>query len=120
MIEIMNDVPANVAGFRAVDKVTKTDYETVLVPALDNQVKRQDKINFLLVLDTQLSNFTIGAFLEDLGVGLKHFTKWHKMAIVSESGAINKFTDLFSYIAPGEAKGFTHAELEEAKKWVSS
>lgn len=42
------------------------------------------------------------------------------MAILSESGAVNKFSDLFSYIAPGEARGFTHAELEEAKEWVSA
>ncbi len=65
-------------------------------------------------------NFTAGAILQDLGVGLKHFTKWHKMAIVSESAGINTFTDIFSYVAPGEAKGFTHKELEQAKAWVSS
>lgn len=41
------------------------------------------------------------------------------MAIVSESEGINKFTDVFSYIAPGEAKGFTHEQLEEAKEWVT-
>jgi len=74
----------------------------------------------MLVLDTSLSNFTIGAIIKDLSVGLKHFTKWHKMAIVSESSAINTFTDLFSYVAPGEAKGFTHSKMEEAIKWVSS
>lgn len=42
------------------------------------------------------------------------------MAIISESTAINTFTDIFSYIAPGEAKGFTHGELEKAKEWVST
>lgn len=116
----MNDVPDNVAGFRATDKVTKADYENVVIPKIDEHVKQQGKINFMLVLDTKLSNFSLGAILEDLGVGLKHFSKWHKMAIVSESNAINKFTDMFSYVAPGEAKGYTHDELEEAKKWVST
>lgn len=116
----MNDVPDNVAGFRATDKVTKADYENVVIPKIDEHVKQQGKINFMLVLDTKMSNFSFGAILEDLGVGLKHFSKWHKMAIVSESNAINKFTDIFSYVAPGEAKGFTHAELEEAKTWVST
>jgi hypothetical protein len=42
------------------------------------------------------------------------------MAIVSESGPINTFTDLFSYIAPGEVKGFTNAELNEAITWVGN
>ena len=120
MIQIMNDIPDNVVAFRATGHVDKKDYESTLIPAVDAQVKKQGKINFMLILDTSLKNFTIGAFLQDLGVGLKHFTKWHKMAIISESGAINNFTDLFSYVAPGEAKGFTHAQMDEAKKWVST
>ena len=116
----MTDAPSNVAAFRAMGEVTKDDYTNVVVPTIDALVKKQDKINFMLVLDTDLKNFTMGAFLQDLGVGLKHFTKWHKMAIVTESGAINTFTDMFSYVAPGEAKGFTHAQLQEATDWVSN
>jgi hypothetical protein len=119
MLSILDDAPDNVVAFRATGEIDKNDYTDTLVPAVDYQVKKQGKINFMLVLDTSLKNFTMGAFLKDLGVGLKHFTKWHKMAIVSESGGINKFTDLFSYVSPGEAKGFTHAELAEATKWVS-
>jgi hypothetical protein len=120
MIAIMNDVPANVIAFRAIGEVDKEDYEKILVPAVDRFVKEHNKINFLLVLDTDLKNFTAGAFLKDLAVGLKHLTKWHKMAIVSDSAGINTFTNVFSYIAPGEAKGFTHAQMEEAKQWVST
>ncbi len=119
MITIIDTAPDNVAAFRATGEVTKEDYDNVVIPTIDALVKKQDSINFMLVLDTALSNFSIAALMKDLGVGLKHFTKWHKMAIVSESDAINKFTDVFSYIAPGEAKGFTHAQLEEATKWVS-
>lgn len=120
MITVINDAPGNVVAFRATGIVNKEDYRAAVIPAIDEPVKKQDKINFMLVLDTGIRNFSIGAFLQDLGVGLKHFTKWHRMAIVSESGAVNKFSDLFSHIAPGEAKGFTHAEFEKAKDWVSA
>lgn len=120
MITIIDDAPDNAAAFKATGDVNKEDYRNVVIPAIDALVKKQDKINFMLVLDTAIKNFSIGAFLQDLGVGLKHFTKWHKMAIVSESGVINRFSDLFSYIAPGEAKGFTHSELEKAKEGVSA
>lgn len=120
MISLIETAPSNVAAFRATGKVDKSDYDNVVIPAIDDLVKAQDKINFMLVLDTDLSDFTITALLKDLGVGLKHFTKWHKMAIVSESKAINTFTDIFSYIAPGKAKGFTHAEMDKAMEWVSS
>lgn len=120
MISLINTAPSNVAAFRATGEIDKDDYKNVVFPAIEELLKKQDKINFMLVLDTDMKNFTAGAILSDLGVGLKHFTKWHKMAIVSGSEAINKFTDIFSYVAPGEAKGFTHQQLEEAQSWVSS
>lgn len=120
MITHLTDVPANVVAFRATGEVTKDDYDKVVIPAIDALVAKQDSINFLLIVDTAMKNFTIGALLKDLGVGLKHFTKWHKMAIVSEEADVIKFTDYFSYIAPGEAKGFDHSRIEEAKQWVSS
>ena len=120
MITIMNDRPDNIVAFRATGKVTEIDYDEVVIPAIEALVKKQGKINFMLVLDTSLSNFSIAALLKDLGVGLKHFTKWHKMAIVSDSEGINTFTDMFSYVAPGEAKGFTPGQLEEASTWVST
>jgi hypothetical protein len=120
MIEIIKDVPETVCGFRAVGQISKEDYDNVVIPTIDQFVEKQGKINFLLVLHTSLSDFTIGAIVDDLSVGLKYFTKWHKMAIVSDSVGINTFTNLFSFVSPGEAKGFTHAELDEAKRWVST
>lgn len=120
MIEVIKDVPENVAAFRATGHVNKADYETIVIPTIDALVKKQGKINFMLVLDTKLSNFTAAAIIDDIGVGFKHFTRWHKMAIISGSSVINKFTDIFSFIAPGEAKGFTHSRMEEAINWVSS
>jgi hypothetical protein len=119
MISVIKDAPENVAAFRATGEVDTDDYDNVVIPAIDALVKKQDKINFMLVLDTSLADFSVSALIKDLSVGLKHFSKWHRMAIVSESKGINTFTDLFSYVAPGEAKGFTHAEMEEARKWVS-
>lgn len=111
--------PENVAAFRATGEVTKQDYEKVLIPAIDRLVQKQNAINFLLVIDTSITHFTAGAIIQDLSVGLKHFTKWRKMAIVSSSTGINTFTDLFSYVAPGEAKGFSHDEMEDAMAWIS-
>ena len=120
MITLLTDAPSNVVAFRATGEVTKDDYDKVVIPAIDALVAKQDSINFLLIVDTAMKNFTIGALLKDLGVGLKHFTKWHKMAIVSEEAGVIKFTDYFSYIAPGEAMGFNHNQLDVAKEWVSS
>jgi hypothetical protein len=71
MIEIINDLPENVIGFRAIGKVTKEDYEKILVPAVNAHSKKFDKINFLLVLDTNVSNYTFGAWVNDAPTGIK-------------------------------------------------
>jgi len=41
------------------------------------------------------------------------------MAIVTDQKAVETFTDLFSYVSPGEAKGFELSELDQAIVWVS-
>jgi hypothetical protein len=37
MIEIIDGLPANVLGVSAEGKITGSDYETVLIPALDEK-----------------------------------------------------------------------------------
>lgn len=115
----MNDLPLHVVGFRAIGKVTKEDYEKVLMPAVDAQSKTFKKINFILLLDTDASNYTFGAWVDDALVGLKHLTHWHKVAIVSHSNTIKKITDIFGHLVPGTYKGFETSELEAAKTWVA-
>ena len=119
MIEIINDLPENVVGFRATGKVTKEDYEEILIPAVDAQSKKFAKINFLLWLDTDVSNYTFGAWVDDALVGLKHLTHWHKVAIISHYNTITKITNIFGHLVPGIYKGFQTNEIETAKKWVA-
>ena len=60
----------------------------------------------LLVLDTDIKNFTAGAWLQDALLGLKHLGKWNRAAIVTDSEDIISFTNGFSYVVPGEFHGF--------------
>ncbi len=69
--------------------------------------------------ETSVQNFTAGAWWKDMVAGIRHFSQWKKMAIVTNQKAVEKFTDLFSYVSPGEAKGFELSELDEAIAWVS-
>jgi stage II sporulation SpoAA-like protein len=119
MIQIIQDIPQNVAAFRASGEVTKNDYQNVLMPEVDRLVKERDELNFLLQLDTDVENFTAGAWMQDALVGLKNITKWHRAAIVTDSERVISVTNAFSYLVPGEFKGFKKAAYEEAVSWVS-
>lgn len=119
MVDVITDVAPHVTAFRVSGTVTREDYELVIKPLVDKMAKTEDKIHFLLLIDTDISNFTSGAILQDLWVGLKNITKWHRMAIVSNQKMVQNFTDAASFPLPGEAKGFPIAQLEEAKTWVA-
>jgi len=112
------DTADNVVAFRALAEVTKDDFQSVVVPAVEKLVKQLNEINFLLVLDTDLENFTAGAWLQDAMIGIKHLGKWNRAAIVSDSEEIISFTNGFSYIVPGEFKGFKKLEFNKALNWV--
>ncbi len=119
MIEIIAGLPAHVTGFRAVGKVTRDDYQKVIYPLVARVAKAFGKINYLLVVETPLSNYSTGAWIDDALLGFKYFTKWRKLAIVSKSEGIRKFTNIFGKLVPGETRGFRMEELPEAKSWIS-
>lgn len=119
MISQIQDIPDNAVGFTAFGEVTKEEFQKTLIPVVDDLIKRTGQINFLLYLDTDISNFTAGAWFEDAMLGLKNLAKWHRAAIVSDSAAVISFTNAFSYIIPGEFKGFPKEHYTEAMAWVS-
>lgn len=106
-------------GFRATGKITQEDFDKVVMPAVNDLVARTNELNYLMVIDTDLRNFTIGAWWKDALMGLKNITKWRRAAIVSGSEGIRQFTDIFSVVVPGEFKGFEPYDLESAIYWVS-
>lgn len=120
MLQLMKDLPQHVAGVRAVENVNKDDYEQILLPAIEKVVKEFGEINFLMLLETDISNFTYGAWMQDAKVSLKHFAKWNKIAIVTDQKVIEKISHLFSFVSPAEAKGFPVSDVELAKAWVSA
>lgn len=117
MIQLMN-APDNVVAFRATGEITQDDYKTVVVPAVEELIDRIDKINFLFLIDTEIKNFTTAAWMEDAMLGLKNLGKWNRTAIVTDSDSTISFTNGFSYIVPGEFKGYKKENFNEALNWV--
>ncbi|TCN59847.1 STAS/SEC14 domain-containing protein [Flavobacterium circumlabens] len=112
------DTTDNIVAFRALAAVTKEDFQTVVVPAVEKLINHTNEINFLMVLDTDIQNFTAGAWLEDAMLGIKNLGKWNRAAIVSDSEEIIAFTNGFSYIVPGEFRGFKKEAFNKALNWV--
>lgn len=119
MIETLKNVPDNLAAFRATGEITKDDFKDVVMPEVEKLVEKTGKLNYLLLLDTDIKNFTAGAWLQDALLGVQNLTKWNRCAIVADSEGIIKFTDAFSVAMPGEFKGFKKSELQQAIDWAA-
>jgi len=119
MLQLINQLPSHVVGVRATGEVTKQDVDTVLIPAIDALADQENSIYYLLVLETAIGNWDLGAWVSDAKLGLKYLSKWTKIAVVTDQEGVQKFTDMFSNFAPGEAKGYPLAALEAAKAWLS-
>lgn len=118
MIQQITDLPENMVGFRASGEVTKDDFDIVL-QKVEEIVEKTGKLNYLLYLETSPANFTIGAWVKDGLLGVQNLTKWNRAAIVSDSEMVEKFTDVFSDIMPGEFRGFEMDDLQHAIDWTS-
>ncbi|NCI49514.1 STAS/SEC14 domain-containing protein [Sediminibacterium roseum] len=119
MIRQLTGVPANMVAFSAEGEVTEDDFKSVVFPAVEKLVTRTGELNYLMVINTPLTSFKAGAWLQDAVLGLKQLTNWNRVAILSDSEAINTFTNIFSVLVPGEFKGYEKTKLDEAVEWVS-
>lgn len=120
MITIIPEAPENVAAFNATGEITKEDFEKVVIPWVKEKVEQFDELNYVLYLDTDLDNFTMGAWLQDALLGLKNLTKWNRTAIVTDKEAVQNFTDIFSVLMPGEFKSFPKENLYNALYWCNN
>jgi hypothetical protein len=119
MIEPIPGLPDNVVGFRASGEITKKDYDHVVFPMVSQHLRAGKELNYVFMVDTSLKDFTFGAWVQDIWLGLKDLLKWHRVAIVSDSEKIRSFTNRGGHLIPGHYKGFTKGQLDEAIHWAA-
>jgi len=118
MIEVMTDLPDNVLGLRASGEVTSDDYATTLVPALESKLARFRKVRLLYVIGDEFDGYTGSAAWEDAKVGMKHWTAFERVAIVTDVDWIENTAKAFGFMLPGEVRVFDDDDVEQARRWV--
>jgi hypothetical protein len=119
MVEKIPDLPDNVLGFTAKGTVTANDYESVIIPAVEEMFSRQKKVRFLYHLGEDFSGIEAAAAWDDARLGLKHLTGWEKLALVSDVDWIRWAVKIFGLAIPGHVRVFHNRDLAEAKRWIS-
>lgn len=118
MMKVIEDLPAGVLGIEGSGTITAQDYETVLIPATDKVMKDGGRLHMVYVLKN-LEHFDLAAMWQDTVYGVKHWTSFEKIALVTDEDWVKNATKIFTPFFPGEVKLYTLAELEQAKTWVA-
>ena len=120
MIEVLTDLPGNVLGFACHGHITKQDYESVLIPAVEKALKDHEKLRLYYETASDFSGIDPSAVWEDTKVGLGHFSRWEKFAVVTDVEWIKHAMKFFSFMMPGELRVFSLKDAARARQWIVS
>ncbi|ORV65927.1 STAS/SEC14 domain-containing protein [Mycobacterium gastri] len=120
MIEKLNDFADNIAAFRCHGRMTKTDYETVLMPDIEDKRKRHKKLRAYTEIAPDFS-FGPDAIWAGMKFGLRHFFSWERGALVTDLAWMHhaaKFYGRLGFLIPGGFRAFPTAEANKARDWI--
>lgn len=120
MIEQLTGFPPNVVACAAHGRVTRGDYQTVLIPAVEAALKDHRKIRCYYEIGSDFEAMGPGAMAEDALVGLEHLGQWEKVAVVTDVGWMGKAIEAFGFLMPGRVRVFPVSEAAAARAWVAA
>ena len=119
MIEQIPDLPAGALGFRASGQVTATDYSQILVPDIEAAFAINRKLRVLYHIGPDFTGFDAGAMWEDAQLGLRHFSGWDRMALVTDVHWLRVTATALGFAVPAEFRLFHNVQFDEAVAWIS-
>lgn len=120
MIEHLTDFPSHVVAFVCKGRVTKADYEAVLVPAVLNALGTHDKVRLYYETGPDFAGIDPGAMWEDFKVGMEYLTRWERVALVTDIEWIKQAVRLWSFLMPASTRVFPTSEAAQAREWIAA
>jgi hypothetical protein len=119
MIELLKDFPGNVVGLVAKGHVTRDDYQKVVIPAVERALAQHDKVRLYYAIGSDFSGIDPGAMWADTKLGMGHFLRWERIAVVTDVDWIRLSVSAFGFLMPAAVNVYSTAEAETARKWIS-
>jgi len=119
MIEVIQQLPDHIAGFHAEGRVTSREYKAVVLPTLREKLEQYSRINVFYDLDDNLHDYDLRTLWMGSTDGLRHYSRWHHVALVTDSFWIQNSLKCWSFFTPKYLKLFYQEEKNYALNWVS-
>ncbi|MFG1201427.1 STAS/SEC14 domain-containing protein [Xanthobacter aminoxidans] len=119
MIEIVEGLPDNVVAFVAKGQVSRCDYSEVLVPAVDEALRRHPKVRCYYELGPEFTGLDSGAVWEDFKVGVEHIAQWERVALVTDVEWIRLAVNTVRFLMPCDVRLYSTAQAADARIWIA-
>src|SRR6516162_10785423 len=116
VIELVGGLPKNVVGISVRGRLTVQDCRDVLMPAMRKSLKYHDKVRLYYELGSRFP----GAAWDDLDLGLEHFSRCERVAIVTDIGWVRHTVKAVRFLIPSEIRVFSTIEAEEGRAWITA
>lgn len=118
--EFIDGLPDDVLGVRARGHITRAAYESTLIPAVEERIKAEGKINMLYVMGDDFDGLSVGAAWDDAKLGFLHLADFARVAVVTDVEWIRRGLKIFAPLLRMPVQVFHNADLSQAKDWISA
>lgn len=118
MIEIVEGRPDGVLELKLTGMVSGEDYERVLEPALERALEDNDRIRALVQIGPGFEGYDTEAARDDARLGMKHWSGFDRMAVVTDVDWIDSMTKAVGFMMPCPVRSFDLDELDAARLWL--
>lgn len=119
MIELLKGFPGNVVAIACHGDVSKKDYDDVLIPAVDKALSEHDKVRMLYEIAPDFAGYDAGAAWEDFKTGMEHFSKWERIAVITDVDWISAAVKLFGVFMPATIRVYPLDDAAQARLWIT-
>ncbi len=120
MITKLPGFPENIIAAACHGRVTREDYENVLIPAVEAALRTQKRLRVYYEISGDFAGIDPSAVIEDFKVGVEHLTRWDRIALVADVDWIRNTVRAFGFLLPGRVKVFHADQAGAAREWITS
>lgn len=120
MIETLEGFPDNVVACVAKGRITRSDYENVLIPRVEKALDSHKRIRCYYEIGDQYTGIDPGAAWEDMKLGFEHLSSWERVAVVTNVEWIHLGMQVFRFLTASTIRVFRLDRADEARQWILS
>ncbi len=117
-MERIDGLPAGVDGVRCSGKLTREDYDTVVVPLLEELRREHRRMRCLIEMDG-FDGITPDGALEDVRLGLRASGSFDGCAVVGDLAWVGRVLQVVGFLVPYPVRVFPTDRRDAAVAWLA-